>query len=445
MKKNIIFTFLFLWCGYFGFSQDKFVIQNKKGVDKVKFRLINNLIIIPVEVNGVTLSFLLDTGVSKPIIFNFLNVSDTLKIKDTETIYLRGLGGGESVEALKSRNNIFKIGDAIKLSQDLYAVYNVNLNLAPKLGFPVHGIIGFDLFEDLIVEINYAMQTIVMTEPNRFEDKPCKSCQYFGLEFYNKKPYIRAEVEMNQITIPVKLLIDSGSSDALWLFENDSLGLKPSRGFFIDFLGHGLNGSIYGKRSKVDQFSLKSFRLKYVNVSYPNREYIHFAQKIENRNGSLGGNILKRFNVIFHYKKRLLTLKKNKLFNEKFSYNKSGIELSHAGTRLVKEVDNSRPKDSKGLSSYEAQNTLVIKTSVKYKLELRPAFVIVELRANSPAEIAGLQKGDMLLSINGKDTKQFSLQQITQMFYGDNEKKIKLKVDRDGRELTFSFLLKALF
>ena len=37
------------------------------------FKLINNLIIIPVEVNGVTLSFLLDTGVSKPIIFNFLN------------------------------------------------------------------------------------------------------------------------------------------------------------------------------------------------------------------------------------------------------------------------------------------------------------------------------------------------------------------------------------
>ena len=74
MNKNIIFTFLFLCCGYFGFSQDKFVIQNRKGVDKVKFRLINNLIIIPVEVNGVTLSFLLDTGVSKPIIFNFLNV-----------------------------------------------------------------------------------------------------------------------------------------------------------------------------------------------------------------------------------------------------------------------------------------------------------------------------------------------------------------------------------
>ena len=88
---------------YSSFSQDKFVIQNKKQSDKIRFKLINNLIVIPVNINGVTLSFLLDTGVSKPIIFNFLNVSDTLQIKNAETIYLKGLGGGESVEALKSK------------------------------------------------------------------------------------------------------------------------------------------------------------------------------------------------------------------------------------------------------------------------------------------------------------------------------------------------------
>lgn len=430
---------------FLGFSQNKFVIQNKKGVDKIKFKLINNLIVVPVEVNGVTLSFLLDTGVSKPIIFNFLNVSDTLMIKDTETIYLRGLGGGERIEAMKSRNNIFKIGDAIKLKQDLYAVYNANLNLAPRLGIPVHGIIGFDLFEDLIVQINYSMQTIILTEQGKFEYKPCKNCEYFDLEFHNKKPYISAEVEINKNTIPVKLLIDSGSSDALWLFEDDSLGIKSSQAFFVDFLGHGLTGSIYGKRSKVESFSLKKFKLKNVNVSYPESTSIYFAQQIENRNGSLAGNILKRFNVVFDYRKRLLTLKKNKFYKDSFNYNKSGIELTHEGTRLVKVVDNRGKRESGFPRSDETHGNISININKSYRLELMPAFIISELRENSPAEIAGLQQGDIILSINGNDTKQFSLQQIIQMFYGDTGKKIKLRIDRNGRIMNFSFLLKPLF
>ena len=118
MKKRILVIILFFCLYNFSFSQGKFIIQNNKQSDKIKFKLINNIIAIPVEINGVTLSFLLDTGVSKPIIFNFLNVSDTLKIKNTETISLRGLGEGESVDALKSKRNIIKIGDAINLNQD---------------------------------------------------------------------------------------------------------------------------------------------------------------------------------------------------------------------------------------------------------------------------------------------------------------------------------------
>lgn len=445
MRKKLIFTVLFLFLGYLGVSQNKFVIQNKKGVDKIKFKLINNLIIVPVEVNGVTLSFLLDTGVSKPIIFNFLNLSDTLEIKDTKTIYLRGLGGGESVEALKSKNNVFKIGDAIKFNQDLFAVFNTDLNLAPRLGVPVHGIIGYDVFKDFVVELNYSSKFIRLTEPDSFRYKPCKSCEQFNLEYYNNKPYIYADVVIKEEKIPVKLLIDSGGSDSLWLFEDDSLGIKSNSKYFDDFLGHALNGSVYGKRSRVKTFSLKSFNMKGVNVSYPDSESIIFAQKIKGRNGSLAGNVLKRFNVVFDYRKRLLTLKKNRFYKDQFNYNKSGIELAHEGTRLVKVVASRNKRQSGFPRSDETHGNITINMNEGYRLALMPAFVIVELRENSPAKIAGLQQGDMILSINGNDTKQFSLQQIIQMFYDDTGKKIKLRIDRNGQIMNFSFLLKPLF
>ena len=56
---------------------------------------------------------------------------------------------GDTVEALKSRNNIFRIGEAISISQDLYAIFDPSLDFAPKLGVPIHGIMGYDFFKDL--------------------------------------------------------------------------------------------------------------------------------------------------------------------------------------------------------------------------------------------------------------------------------------------------------
>jgi hypothetical protein len=51
-----------------------------EGVTKrtFSFELINNLIVLPVQINGVSLSFLLDLGVNKTILFNndLINVND---------------------------------------------------------------------------------------------------------------------------------------------------------------------------------------------------------------------------------------------------------------------------------------------------------------------------------------------------------------------------------
>ena len=443
LKKLLTLVLVFSCFANLSFSQKKFFIQNKNQSDKIKFKLINNLIVIPVEVNGVNLSFLLDTGVSKPIIFNFLNISDSLKIKDTETIFLRGLGGGESVVALKSKNNIFKIGDAVKLNQDLYTVYDSNLNFAPRLGFPVHGIIGLDLFKDLIVEINYSKKFLKLTTPEKYRYKKCRKCERLNLEFYNGKPYINAEVAINRTIIPVKLLIDSGGSDALWLFEDDSLGIKSTNKYFYDFLGHGLSGSVYGKRSKVRILSLKSFHLNKVNVSFPDSTFTSYARKHKSRNGSLSGNILKRFDVVFDYQNAIITLTKNHYFNEKFQYNKSGIELAHDGFRLVREKDN-LVKNNNGIGNSQENGTKIV-LDPQYRISLKPAYAIVELRKGSPAEKAGLLKGDIILSINNKSSHQFKLQELIEMFYGDSGKRIKLKVERDKSIFTFEFQLEDIF
>ena len=443
MKRFICYCLFILVSGNLCLAQAAFHVQNKRQTTKVKFKLINNLIIIPVEINGITLSFLLDTGVSKPIIFSFLNVSDTLNIRETETLFLRGLGEGEAVKALKSKNNMVKIGDAIKLNQDLHELFDADLNLTPRLGVPVHGVIGFDLFKDLIIEINYARKYMTLTNPEQFKPRPCKNCEVLNLEFHNNKPYLNAEISENGNTIPVKLLIDSGGSDALWLFENDSLGIKSKPNYFNDFLGYGLSGSVYGKRTTIDALHLKSFILKNANVAYPDNASISSAKKIKSRNGTVAGNILKRFNLIFDYQNATVTLKKNGLFKESFSYNKSGIELAYDGVRYVKEMDNKTSNRIEETKNGDATNSIKIILAPKYKLSLKPAYAIVELRTDSPAYKAGLMLNDVVLAINGKPAHAFTLQQITHMFYDDDGKRIRLTVDRNGKELSFNFHLKS--
>ena len=422
-------------------AQGKFILQNEDK-DRISFKLISNLIVIPVEINGVELSFLLDTGVSKPIIFNFLNLTEQLQINDSELIYLRGLGEGDTVEALRSRNNVFRIGKAININQDLYAIFDPALNFAPRLGVPIHGIIGYDLLKDFVVEINYSSKYIKLHDPETYIPKKCKNCSSLNMSFYNNKPYIDAAVGQGSENVPVKLLIDTGGSDALWLFEDEEHNISIPNKYFVDFLGRGLSGSVYGKRSKVKKFSISNFVLENVNVAYPDSISIEHAKKIKDRNGSLSGEILKRFNLIVDYQKSKITLKKNNNFKNSFYYNKSGVTIEHSGVRVVKERDNFNIFNYRDKNSTTSENQIIL--SDNYKFSLTPAFVVVELRDKSPAKNAGLIIGDVILRVNSKEAHLYALQDVIQMFYGADGKRINLLVDRDGIQIKISFRLESL-
>lgn len=314
MKKALLLFFLLLHT-LLCYSQGEFILQNNKKSDKVKFKLINNLMIIPVEINGVELAFILDSGVRKPIIFNFLNTSsDSLYINKAETIFLRGLGVGDPIEALRSKENVLKVGDAININQTLYAIYKDNLNFAPRLGIPVHGIIGYDLFKDFIIEINYGSRYIKLHNPSTYVYKPCKKCETLDIEFSGNKPYFNIHARINDKKRPVKLLIDSGGSDALWLFEDKEQKITLDNKSFYDFLGRGLSGSIYGNRTKTEELYINKFVLKNVNTAFPDSSSITYVKQFKQRNGSFSGALLKRFNLIFDYPNAKITLKRTGIF-----------------------------------------------------------------------------------------------------------------------------------
>lgn len=438
--KNL---FLILLCvfsiSFSSYAQGQYVVNNKKGVTKIDFDLISNVIIIPVEVNGVELSFLLDTGVKTPIVFNFIKSKDSLKVLNAKPIWLKGLGNNGEVEALKSSHNTFKIGDAINRDQDFYVIFDNSANFAPKLGVPVHGIIGSDFFKDLVVDINYSKKQIKAYNQKDFKYKKCNSCQDFSLQFYNEKPYIDLFATIKKKPVPVKLLIDSGNSDAVWLFKNDSVGIKIDNKSFEDFLGYGLSGNVHGRRSKLEDIRLKSFVLKKVKAAFPDEEFTTALRKIQGRNGSIGGEVLKRFNIIFNYKKATVKLKKNRRFNDAFSYNKSGLELENDGIRLVTEYDRETHDVTAG------RNTIVVQAvyANNKKIRVVSEYTVAQVRPGSPAERIGLQKGDKLLKINGKDTSNYNLQELMNKFFDEEGTKLRLLVERIGIKIPMVLTLKS--
>lgn len=423
-------------------AQSAFFLEDNVS-QKINFEFTSDLIIIPIEINGVTLSFLLDTGVSKPILFN-LSEGDSLELKNTQTFYLHGLGGDGKLKALKSSFNKIKIGNAVSTNKDLYVVFDNTINFTPRLGILVHGIIGYDIFKDFIVEINYSSKFIRLYKPNSFKPKSSKKWKTIPINIHRNKPYVDAMVKIDELENDVKLLLDTGSSDALWLFENKAKGIMPIEDeFFDDYLGKGLSGSVYGKRSKVNAFKLSDFNFKRANVAFPDSTSIDLSKIYKGRNGSLGGAILKRFHLFFDYKNEKLHLRKNSLFKDPFTYNNSGIVLEHNGSMFVRERIKLPSNDNYG--AINNFNAVKIDFSINYRTLIKPSYKIVELRSSSNAYKAGLMLGDILIKINGKPTYNYKLPEINRILHGETGKTVRLNIERNGVTMFFKFKLDNAF
>jgi C-terminal processing protease CtpA/Prc len=74
-----------------------------------------------------------------------------------------------------------------------------------------------------------------------------------------------------------------------------------------------------------------------------------------------------------------------------------------------------------------------------------PIYTIANIRENSPAYFAGLKENDQILSINSNGHRSLKLNDINLLLQSKENRKIKLKILRDGEEFKTSFELKKVF
>ncbi len=392
------------------------------------------------EINGKELNFILDSGVGKTILFN-INHNDSIPLFNIHKIKLQGLGKDDAVEAVLSENNVFKLKNIVGENQSLYVIFDDSFDLSSKMGLTIHGIIGYDILKDFIVTVNYNLKSLTFIAVESYKPKICRKCELMSIEFNSYKPYINVGVKLeanpNKI-IPVKLLIDSGGSDAMWLFENSAPEIVAPTKYFEDFLGEGLSGAVHGKRSIIEALVIGKFEFEKPTVAFPDSLSVAHALKFEERNGSIGASVLKRFVVTFNYPNNEILFKKGSGFKEAFRYNMSGIELVHNGKILVKEDAGNSIKFG---DKTQSDNKIITIIDYSYKYTFKPSYKIYKITEGSPADKAGLKKDDILVKINGKYTYGMKLDEIVSYFYQKENTKINLVIERNNQNYTYQFKL----
>ncbi len=432
-KYSVFITFFLFVCTP-NYGQVSFGLPKNVKRECISFKMINNLMVIPVAINGVMGNFILDTGVTTTILFK--SHSQAIKsYEDVKEVSLSGFGMLEPIPAIISYNNHVKCKRIEGRGHKVLLLLDEKINFSAKLGMTINGIIGHDFFKNAVVKIDYFFKNITVYSADNFKKKTGSSYTTLPLEFYKFKPYINGKLQIDEHSneIPIKLLIDSGGSEAFWLFDQPDKGIIKPENSFKDFLGDGITGAIYGDKARIHKIQFGNYAFEQPVISILPKETTQLARRFSERNGSVGAAFLRRFTVWINYKGQEITFKKNNHYKDPFTYNMSGMEIVYNGDILVAQ--------SQSETYNVGQETNKIEFNSSYKFVLKPSYQISHIRPGSPSDLCGLKEGDNVVKINNKASHQMSIDHISSMFREKRGKKVEIVVDRNGETLEFQFKL----
>ncbi|HPE85805.1 MAG: PDZ domain-containing protein [Bacteroidia bacterium] len=383
--------------------------RETEGKYLLPFDLHNNLIIIDVSINkSKPLSFILDSGVSD-IIITELGFGDSLELNYAKEIMVKGLGKGDPVKAYYSVMNEVTIGGITSTAQNIRVLMQDMFNLSKRMGRPIHGLIGYSVLKNYIVEIRYAQRRIILYEPDAYKKPKKRRAFTIPMEIEQTKPYIRATVNItSDSTLPVKLFLDTGASHTLWLAEDCIDGICVPPDAVKKYLGAGLNGDITGHMSVIENLYFGGFKFNKMITSFPDKESVQNLFSVNNRNGSIGAEILRRFTITFDYTRKEITFVPNRSLREALYVNRAGFEIEMPVPDF-------------------------------------PLYTVAFIEEGSPSWKAGLRTGDQVLKINGENTLFMDFNEIIGFLYMKPGKTIKLEVSREGSNKSFHFQLEEPF
>ncbi|MFM9074039.1 MAG: aspartyl protease family protein [Bacteroidota bacterium] len=374
-----------------------FYLTEGRRTTVIPFQQYNNLIIIPVTLNGVVpLNFIVDTGVRTALLLD-RTVTDMLRLNYTRRFTISGPGGERLLSALVTNNVSLDVKpDLHGRGHSMLVLEKDYLELSKNIGFEVHGILGYELFSRFVVKIDYERRELVLTSPERFR----KPRQFIPvpMRIEDTKPYISCIV-----TFPsgqaheLKLMVDTGASHSLLLDPKAGPEIEIPQKTISGNIGRALGGDLTGRTGRLKSFRAGPFQLNGLPASFPDANLYYDTLESTDvfRHGTIGGDVLHRFNLIFDYAGETLWVKKNSFYKMGFQFSLSGVLVQARGLKLDQ-------------------------------------FSVTDVRPGSPGWEAGLNAGDRLTRIYGTDAVSYKLNEIIEVLNAKPGRKVPLEIDRDG-------------
>ncbi|WP_337042944.1 aspartyl protease family protein [Emticicia sp. 17c] len=382
----------------------------KQKFAKFPFDLHANLIVLKATLDDSdTLRFILDTGVTSTIVTDPKRAM-TLDVKYVRRVKIAGAGEGGELMANVSVGHTIKMGDIVATQQNIVVLDEDVLKLSEFLGVPIHGIFGHDIFSNFVVTIDFEHKMLYLYDPNKFKYKRSLGTIY-PIVLTQSKPYTDAiAMVSNDKEIPMRLVIDTGAGHALLLSASQKEAIQLPDKVMRANLGRGLNGEINGHIGRVDKIRMGTLEMKNILASFP--DSLSFSMKFppsnEGRQGSIGCELLRRFNVTLNYRDGYMILKpiKNRI-NETFEHDMSGLDVRARGDQFNQ-------------------------------------YYVNKVIENSPADEAGLKEGDEIIFVNNQNVKNMAISEIYKILSRKEGKEVELFIRRKGELRFTSFRLKRM-
>lgn len=346
--------------------------------------------------NSQPLWFALDSGASFPVVIDTRRARDLgLKLQDNFT--LEGGAGAGTFEVAMTRGVSVNLG-GLELADQTAAVFAL-WSLEAIAGRPLDGLIGRDLFSRYVVEIDYLGNKISLYSPQTYTYPGAG--ESIPLALRGDYLFVSAKIELPaRLPLEGQFLVDTGGGFVTAILNAPfarSRGVPArSQRSVLDRSLSGLGGETRLLVSRATSFVLGKLAIR-EPIIYVSQDRSGALARAD-FDGVIGGEILRRFTVIFDYPRGRLILEPNAHYAEPFEYDMSGIRL-HAGGGNFR------------------------------------TFKVYQVLENSPAAHAGLREGDVLAAINGAPASRFSLDEIYQMLRQQGSE-YKISVRRGSETLS---------
>jgi Aspartyl protease/PDZ domain len=366
----------------------------------VRFQLARDHIFVEVIVDhSRPLSMILDSG--EPFSAIDDQVASELRFTSERTAPYQGIGNDAHSQAkITERHELDLGGVALK---DISLWIMPTREFARPTGRVVDGVLGADLFERYVVEINYEAREIRLYEPEDYAVPHATHVVPLAFVTGWKVPLLQTKITALDGEIAnTSLVFDTGSgpnylsrclSDANPTMISSGKTLAGPKGF-------GSNGLSTYLVGRVKEIQIGDLRVTEPVVFFSLDTNGLAAQA--DYSGSIGGEILEDFTVVVDYKRRTIAFEPNGKFGVRTEYNMSGMHLL---------------SDVSDLHRFEVD------------------FVAPD----SVAAGKGVLVGDVVVSVNGKPAKALTLDEIGQLLARPG--KIKVRMARGSKKYRLTFML----